>query len=103
MQENPQPFKGEAGAPGVVDYETVRKEVLASIPPTSLALTDRNGNETEVQQVKPGGKFIIPPVRLNIYDDVNDDGQYDESEVFRLAKPLGAPIELEVTGALNAN
>lgn len=58
--------------------------------------------EQTVEFLNGEGTLKIPPVKLNIYDDLNGDNVMSESETFRLVEPLGTPLKVEVTGGINA-
>lgn len=49
-----------------------------------------------------GGELRIPPSRLNIRDDINGDGIMSDGETFRLAVPLGKPLDIQVLGGIKA-
>lgn len=100
MQSDPEMFRGPAGPPGQPGNNG--KDGAVGDISMSLELLDGNGQAVEKQTIKPGGTFKIPPSRLTVYDDANGNGSYEEAEVFRIARPLGEAIELEVTGALTA-
>lgn len=99
--KGPRGEPGEPGGPGEVDYEVLVTEVIKKLPPLTVNFMARDGVARSVS-VPVGGTLDIPPVRLNLYDDLDGNKVMSDSETFRLVEPLGQPIRIEVTGGINA-
>lgn len=82
--------KGERGEPGPAG-------------PAGAPGKDGKPGQVNLDELAAAVILRLPPVKLNIYDDVNGDGVMSEGETFKLSAPLGEPLKLEVTGGIKAN
>lgn len=99
---------GPAGPIAEIDYEKLAAALAPKVqldadklPPIRVNFMDESGIARTVE-VRLGGSLEIPPVRLNIYDDIDGNKSMSDSETFKLTAPLGAPLKIEVTGGINA-
>jgi len=81
MKDNPELFKGPKGTDSTLPSKLFTLQYL-----------DGDGNIHRSEEIKLGGTLNLPPSRFTIHD---------RGESFKIAKPLGEPIEIQVTGVLN--
>lgn len=86
-------FKGPKGEPGE----------RGPAGPAGAPGKDGKAAAVNIDELAAAVILRLPPVKLNIYDDVNGDGVMSDSETFRLSAPLGEALKLEVTGGIKAN
>lgn len=80
---------GPKGDSPSIDVDSIVKKVIENMPPITVAYSKEDESPT---QIKPGGKLILPPVKMEIYKN---------GRSYVKSKPLGQTLSMEVSTVKN--